>query len=407
MKISEKTAVIYNSLRDKAVFSDADSLRNLIENNSQDVDSHIASVAFVDDAYNEYECYIHDVSAIENQTVAYHLIINPTLECIFSCWYCYEHHGKGRMREEVIERIKKFIVNLSDKYESLTISFFGGEPLMCYNSVILPVVKYAYDTFFAKGKTFTFNMTSNGYLLTEDRILKMKQYGFVGAQITIDGDREIHNRTRFLFGNRPTYDRIIGNIKLLAENDCYVTLRLNCTHDNIVSFYSLSESLNDLSDKARNKIAIDCHIVWQEKEKKLLQQKQHGLIAHLFKHRLKASKMDFRQLCYADKRAQCVVNFNGDIYKCTAIDFQNVQRDGFLSDDGKLIWENNSLERRMQSKTKNERCKSCRVLPLCHGGCSSRALEAEDGYCLYPLEDEKDQMVINRLEYILTMKRYE
>ena len=117
--------------------------------------------------------------------------------------------------------------------------------------------------------------------------------------------------------------------------------------------------------------------------------------------------MDFRQLCYADKRAQCVVNFNGDIYKCTAIDFQNVQRDGFLSDDGKLIWENNSLERRMQSKTKNERCKSCRVLPLCHGGCSARALEAEDGYCLYPSEDEKDQMVINRLEYILTMKRYE
>ncbi|MDR3047881.1 MAG: radical SAM/SPASM domain-containing protein, partial [Bacteroidales bacterium] len=43
------------------------------------------------------------------QNKAYHLTINPTLECNFRCWYCYEEHPKGYMSKATIARIKRHI----------------------------------------------------------------------------------------------------------------------------------------------------------------------------------------------------------------------------------------------------------------------------------------------------------
>ena len=53
----------------------------------------------------------------------------------------------------------------------------------------------------------------------------------------------------------------------------------------------------------------------------------------------------FGDFCYGDKPNSIVVNFNGDLYKCTAVDFFNTPpRDGYISSDGSLHWENGSLE---------------------------------------------------------------
>src|SRR6202020_1629629 len=79
--------------------------------------------------------------------------------------------------------------------------------------------------------------------------------------------------------------------------------------------------------------------------------------------------------CYADKRNSAVINYNGDIFKCTARDFTTTKRAGYLSNTGELVWENNYLERRMTAKFNNKPCLSCKIIPLCNGGCSQHALE--------------------------------
>lgn len=43
---------------------------------------------------------------------SYRLTINPTLNCNFSCWYCYETHNKKYMSNEVKQRILKLIDNI-------------------------------------------------------------------------------------------------------------------------------------------------------------------------------------------------------------------------------------------------------------------------------------------------------
>jgi uncharacterized protein len=63
----------------------------------------------------------------------YRLIMNPTTDCIFNCWYCDQHsQDKGKMSDEVINKIKKhmdYMVNV-DRITGLHIDWFGGEPLI-------------------------------------------------------------------------------------------------------------------------------------------------------------------------------------------------------------------------------------------------------------------------------------
>lgn len=88
---------------------------------------------------------------------------------------------------------------------------------------------------------------------------------------------------------------------------------------------------------------------------------------------------------------------SGDLYKCSAVDFHNTPRDGYISEEGELIWENDSLEKRMASKFTNLFCKTCRIMPLCHGGCSKHSL-LSNAYCINnQSEEKKDYIVINRI----------
>ena len=57
----------------------------------------------------------------------YKLIINPTMNCNFKCWYCYETHIKdSKMDNNIIEKVSKLISNILDINElrSFELSFW-------------------------------------------------------------------------------------------------------------------------------------------------------------------------------------------------------------------------------------------------------------------------------------------
>lgn len=112
-----------------------------------------------------------------------------------------------------------------------------------------------------------------------------------------------------------------------------------------------------------------------------------------------------RNSCYGDKKNSLLLNYNGDVYKCTALNFYKTPRDGFLTDAGEIVWENDSLNIRMDAKFKNPPCLDCRILPICNGGCSQKALEYKGkGYCILSFnEQKKDEAILERFKrYIAT-----
>lgn len=77
---------------------------------------------------------------------SFSLTINPTLDCNMRCWYCYENHQKSRtMSTEISERIFKFISKkmAEPDLKEFNLSFFGGEPLIRYRSIVQPLTEHA------------------------------------------------------------------------------------------------------------------------------------------------------------------------------------------------------------------------------------------------------------------------
>jgi len=68
-----------------------------------------------------------------------------------------------------------------------------------------------------RGVTMATTIITNGLLLTPEVVDTLLPCGLRGVKITLDGDRETHNRMRPLRGGQGTFDRIIANIQAVAD----------------------------------------------------------------------------------------------------------------------------------------------------------------------------------------------
>ena len=58
--------------------------------------------AIVDDCVDEIAEVGKLIEYVDNDDSTFELIINPTRDCNFHCWYCYENHLKGSKMDEGI-----------------------------------------------------------------------------------------------------------------------------------------------------------------------------------------------------------------------------------------------------------------------------------------------------------------
>lgn len=151
---------------------------------------------------DEAETLIHQWEKNDDDESSFGIIINPTLNCNMRCWYCYEEHGgKQTMTEDTRNAICRFIDDkVSDsKLKTLNVSFFGGEPLLFFNDCVLPILQYAAKKCQEKSITLYSNFTTNAVLLT-DKVIEALNALPLGKkatfQITFDGNRDVHNKTR-------------------------------------------------------------------------------------------------------------------------------------------------------------------------------------------------------------------
>jgi uncharacterized protein len=88
------------------------------------------------------------------------------------------------------------------------------------------------------------NIITNGLLLTEEVVDRMRPYGLNGVKITLDGDRDTHNRMRPLRGGQGTFDRIIENIRRVAGR-CPISIGGNFDESSVDSYPALLAFLRE------------------------------------------------------------------------------------------------------------------------------------------------------------------
>jgi uncharacterized protein len=163
-------------------------------------------------------------SRITSDNAELHVTVLTTLQCNFACDYCYQgDHGDynkfaEKMSLETAARVSDWIERELDRVrpERLVIMFFGGEPLLNL-PVMYAIAERGWQAARARGVEIATTIITNGLLLTPEIADRMVPWGLRGVKITLDGDRDTHNRMRPLRGGQGTFDRIIENIGAVAD----------------------------------------------------------------------------------------------------------------------------------------------------------------------------------------------
>ena len=185
----------------------------------------------VDDNFNEeLEVLSRREHSIFDDSM-YNIVINTTLDCNLSCWYCYEKKIKNsKLSNNIIDGIKKYIINRykNKPYQILKISFFGGEPLL-QKDKIKELLNYSKEFCETNNIKLIADFTTNATLLDEEFAKYLSQFT-CHFQITLDGDEEYHNLTKVdKLKKSNTYRKAISALKNIVTiiPDHYIALRIN------------------------------------------------------------------------------------------------------------------------------------------------------------------------------------
>lgn len=112
-----------------------------------------------------------------------HLQLIVTNACNLDCKYCFMgDHREEYMPLQVAKDSVKFLLN-NTKIKYPNVNFFGGEPLLCWNSVIVPLVEYSKQELKAP---ISFSISTNGTLLDKDKIKFIKDNN-IFTKLSMDG----------------------------------------------------------------------------------------------------------------------------------------------------------------------------------------------------------------------------
>ena len=207
------------------------------------------------DLQRRVECFaIEDIKEqfLYNRTMAKHLILCLTEDCNLQCKYCiysdnYEYSrnsSKNTMKIETGKKAIDYFFKLNEKQSSrnpgkkLAISFYGGEPLLCL-STMDKLMQYARRN---TPLRLTFVMTTNGLLLN-DEVADFIVKNNIFLAISLDGNKENHDRNRITRYGHGSFDIVYTNINRFLER--------HPDYSNKIGFICVFDSNTDLESVER------------------------------------------------------------------------------------------------------------------------------------------------------------
>jgi len=288
--------------------------------------------------------------------------------------------------------------------ERLVLMFFGGEPLLN-----IPVMYFISERISkaarARGVHLASSIITNGLLLTPEVVDHMVPLGLAAVKITLDGDRDTHNRMRPLRGGQGTFDRIVENLRLVADR-VPVAIGGNFDETSVDSYPALLEFLraqpfaNKLS-KVNFKPIIRNAPVAPVTPKGVLPlipvnaagkplggtcmtsagkgsgatcDSCNGLDDKMSFLREETQRLGFPTPtgvpggpCHVHMKHAHTIGPDGSLYACPGFTGEKTQSTGHI-DDRRDSWRESSLEKFERLHPWKE-CGDCAFIPTCAGGC--------------------------------------
>lgn len=336
---------------------------------------------------NQTECNKLKLTQLRSRFNPYSLslTIAPTRACNFNCPYCYE---KDRANKKMTKKVQNALIDFVKKQSDvkrLHVAWYGGEPTLSYSTI-----KYLSAEFQKINNNYSAMMITNGYLL--DKMTNfLDELKINHLQITLDGIKETHDKTRCLLNGAGTFDKVLSNIELLLNNHKIgISIRMNIDRENATYYIQL---LRLLEEKFGNKVhlypafvtnygggcrADSCYEDSFQKALflKQLYEKEGIYSAQMYPFRAQKG-------CMMQAMNSFVVGPEGELYKCwhhlgvkekeigSILSPTIVTNFGLLADEmvkGDVLFD--------------AECYNCVLFPSCYGGCTDMKVNTKKTECI-------------------------
>lgn len=163
--------------------------------------------------------------------------LNLTDACNLACRYCFVQQRPHYMSLDTAKKAVDFVVNnyykADDKAGRPDITYFGGEPTLLWDEIIVPLTLWAKEKY---GDLISFSITTNGTLLNDERIMFMKEHE-ISPLLSIDGSEATQNYNRPCRDGSPSFPLVFKNIPKLLECFPYTTFRATVNQDTCSSIF--------------------------------------------------------------------------------------------------------------------------------------------------------------------------
>ncbi|WP_326909561.1 thioether cross-link-forming SCIFF peptide maturase [Sedimentibacter sp. MB31-C6] len=384
--------IIYDLLIEEN-FKNENKLQELCVKYGQDIiDEALLEIKYLIDNKMLYTEENNIVNRIEPAVKA--MCLNMTHDCNLRCEYCFASQGtyngeRAYMSYETGKKAFDYLVKSSGNRINLEVDFFGGEPLMNFDT-IKKLVDYGRSLEEKYNKHFRFTITTNGVLLDEEKRDYINEV-MDNVVLSIDGRKDINDRMRKTVNNKGSYDIIVENFKKLVDKrkDKDYFARGTFTAYNL----DFADDVKHMRDLGFDKISVE-PVVAKPEEKYALKEEhieklksEYEKLAKLYiDYKNNDKKFQFFHFnieldggpCIYKRSIGCgagteyvAVTPEGDYYPC----HQFVGEKKFIIgnvDDGIT---NDEVVNMFRNVSVNEKpvCKDCWAKYYCSGGCHANA----------------------------------
>ena len=311
------------------------------------------------------------------------LFWEATLRCNAYCEFCGSRCGDYSVKTIKDEELSAEIIcncfrEIAHAYDSQSImlNITGGEPLLRQD--LFDIMSYASNLGFPWG------LVSNGSLIDEAAVKKMKASGMKTISISLDGTSETHNKLRKIPNG---FDRIRNAIALLRKYDFLDEIQVTTVvnHKNINELEQLYGILLEWGIDSWRLATVDPIGRAQDQKDLLLTKDDYNQYFDFFdthqfngkiilmtscSHYLGAKDNLYRYHSFSCETGKHVASIlaNGDIYVCPNVPRipeliqGNIKKDS-LAD----VWENGFGWFRNPDRQKGTKCSNCDFYEACKG----------------------------------------
>lgn len=357
---------------------------------------------------DEYAQIIKKYNSDHHEQQVLSIAIAPTMSCNMYCDYCYqsEYKNERRMTDEIKELTLNYIRSkINEGWRYIDCTWYGGEPLLEKDTVLRLTSRIKTIAKKAGCNVLPMKLVTNGLLLDTKTAYEFANVGINDIQVSIDS-LYVNNEGRGILNEDGSLSLAIQNvIEAIKVKNLRLSIRLNVSKKNLLNVnhilevleeYNLKdlvklERVTDLERESRaiideqgfrQRIPLDRAlngelIPVQTEGYPTISRKQFAML-DLEKNEVNPRSLNLMmhdltpkaKFCGATRGSLFVIDPDGYISRCWHSAGSKSESIGHVKYE-KLEYQSiNNGKWENISPFLYSSCSTCKVLPLCFGGCS-------------------------------------